>query len=235
MLDQAFDVLKTFDFGTPLSEVAAIEEAVIASHQKPDVQKELEQRLIAALGTDISSDAKGYVCRKLAQIGSAAAVPVLAGLLSNDAQAHLARQALERIPGPEAGTKLLDALSLLTGKLKIGVIASLGVRKDVGAISVLAKSLEDSDPAIARAAALALGTIGGSEAVRVLQEALRGKSADKTSVVDSLLSCAESLLSTGKTNDAASVYQILDDTRQPRLVRLAAVRGLLACSSQQTS
>ena len=43
MLDQAFESLKKFDFGTPLSEVQAIEDAVVASHADAGVRKDLEQ------------------------------------------------------------------------------------------------------------------------------------------------------------------------------------------------
>lgn len=234
MLDQAFAALKTFDFGTPLTEVWAIEDAVVASHANTELRKDLEQRLVAVLETDISNDAKGYVCRKLAVIGSMAAVQSLAALLASEANAHLARQALERIPGSEAAAALQDALPKLTGKLKIGVIGSLGARREVGAVPTLAGLLNDSEPAIARAATLALGTIGRSESARALQNAINANQGDRRTLIDSLLSCAESLLSIQKHDEAATIYKTLAGEQQPRLVRLAATRGLLACSSQQT-
>ena len=33
--------------------------------------------------------------------------------------------------------------------------------------------------------------------------------------------------------EATSIYKALNDARQPRLIRLAATRGLLACASSQ--
>ncbi len=231
MLDQAFEALKKFDFGTPLSDVQAIEDAAVAAHTDAEVRKDLEQRLIAALGTDISRAAKDYVCRKLALIGSATAVPVLASLLSSQANAHLTRHALERIPGPEAGAALATAAADLSGNLKIGAIGSLGVRGEVNAVATLANLLKDKDAAVVRAAALSLGAIGGNESAAALfSAALEATSADTTSVIDGLLTCAESLIKQKKAKEATAIYASLSGDDQPRLVRLAATRGMLVCA-----
>src|SRR5258708_7808677 len=118
MLDNAFEALKTFDWGTDLVVVAPIEEAVTAAHGKPDLSRDLENRLIAALKSEISRDAQDYLCRKLAIVGTAAAVPTLAGLLASEKNSHMARFALERIPAPEAAKALRDALPNVGRKLK---------------------------------------------------------------------------------------------------------------------
>jgi HEAT repeat protein len=233
MLDQSFEALKKFDWGTPLSEVSGIEDAVVASHTDAELHKDLEQRLIAALASDISRDAKDYVCRKLAMIGSAVAVPALSSFLAQEANAHLARHALERIPGPEAAAALKDALPKLAGKLKIGAIGSLGARGETSAVAALSGLLKDADPSIVRSATLALAAIGGPEATRVLTGAVQAASENKPLLIDALLSCAESLLACHKTADAAAIYKLLSGDRQPRLIRLAATRGLLACMSKQ--
>lgn len=235
MLDQAFESLKKFDWGTPLSEVSGIEDAVVAAHSDAALRQDLEQRLIAALSSDISADAKGYVCRKLALVGSAAAVPALSGLLTQEANAHLARQALERIPGPEAAAALTSAIGKTSGKLKIGVIGSLGARREASAVPTLAGLLKDSDAAVCRSATLALAAIGGADASRVLQDAIKAAGKESLALIDALLSCAESLLAGQKTGEAAAIYQSLCGDQQPRLVRLAANRGLLACLNKQTS
>ena len=233
MLDQAFETLKKFDFGTPLTEVAAIEDAVVAAHKDPAICKEIEQRLIAALGAaGLSRDAKDYVCRKLAMCGSATAVPALSALLSSEENAHLARHALERIPGPEASQAVVAALPKLTGKLKLGAIASLGVRREPTAIAALTGLLTDADAAVVRASTLALGVIGGAAAVTALRSTLTAAKGNPSLLVDSLLSCAESMLASNQVTDATAIYQTLDAESQPRIVRLAATRGLLACASK---
>ena len=231
MLDQAFETLKNFDLGTPLTDVAAIEDAVVAGHKDPAICKDLEQRLIAALSTGLSRVAKDYVCRKLAICGSAAAVPALAVLLLTEENSHLARHALERIPGHEASVALAAALPKLSGKLKLGVIASIGTRKEPTAIAALGALLNDADAAVVRAAALSLGVIGGPGAVAALRSTLTAAKGSQPLLIDALLSCAESMLATSQMGDAAAIYQSLDTESQPRIVRLAATRGLLACAS----
>lgn len=234
MLDQAFEALNKFDYGTPLSEVQAIEDAIVASHsnngQPTEARKDLEQRLIEALGKNISSSAKNFVCRKLALIGSAASVPALTNLLSVEGNSHMARHALERILGPEATNALVTAATKLSGKARLGAIGSLGARRDEQAINVLSNLLKDADPTVVRAAALSLGAIGGSRAAEVLQSSLKNTKGDQSSLIDGLLSCAESLLAKKKAAEATAIYQSLSSDDQPRLVRLAATRGLLACA-----
>src|SRR5262245_28618219 len=173
MLDKAFEALKTLDWGMDLGVLAPIEDAVTGAHGKPDLTRDLEQRLIAALKDEISRDARGYLCRKLAVVGTAAAVPALAAFLDDEQSSHMARFALERIPAPEASQALRGALGRISGKLKIGVISSLGCRRDPASVAALSPLLRDNDPAIARAATLALGAIGSVESVSALREALR--------------------------------------------------------------
>jgi HEAT repeat protein len=232
MLDQAFEALKKYDFGTPISELQAIEDAVVASHTDAAVRQDLERRFIAMLDSDVSRDAKDYVCRKVAVIGPPAAVPVLSKLTASEENSHLARHALERIPGPEAAAALATAATQLTGKLRIGAIASIGARGETAGVATLAPFLKDADPAVARSAALSLGSIGGVEAAAVLQPAIQAATGDKASLIDALLKCAESLLNSKKTAEAKAIYESLSGDQQPRLIRLAATRGLLACSAK---
>ena len=233
MLADAFESLKKYDWGTDLAELTPIEEATVAAHDNKEVRHDLESRLLAALQGHLSRDAHDYVCRKLAIVGSAAAVPTLAAQLPNKATSHMARYALERIPGPEAGHALRQALGTVKGKLKIGVISSLAARRDTDAVAPLDALLRTDDPALARSAALAVGTIGSPESVGVLQSALRTGTGDQKAVIDALLECAELLLAQNRTTDALSIYHSLSEERHGRLVRLAATRGLLACSAKQ--
>lgn len=230
MLADAFEALKKFDWGTDLSVLSPIDDAAVAAHGDPAVSQDLENRLLAALKESLSRDAHDYVCRKLMIVGMVASVPALAGQLGNKEQSHMARYALERINVPEAGAALRDALGTVSGSQKIGVISSLGSRRDAAAVAPLGKLLGTDDPAVARAAALALGTIGTAESAAVLQAALPSANGDKQVVIDGLLACAEALLAADKHAEAKAIYQSLAGEQQPRLVRLAATRGLLACA-----
>jgi HEAT repeat protein len=234
MLNEAFDALKNYDWGTDIATIAPIDDAVAAAHDNPGARKELEDRLLAALKSDISRDAKDYVCRKLAIIGSATAVPTLAALLTDKNHSHMSRFALQNLPADEAAQALRGALSKASGNVKVGIISSIGARRDTAAVPALAGLLVDADATVARAAAIALGDIGTVEAANVLFAAKPGVAALISIVTDALLACAESLLAENKPNSARAIYASLSEPSQNRLVRLAATRGMLACAAKNT-
>jgi len=171
MLDQAFEALKTYDWGAEPKTLEPIDEAVVATRDDAAARQELEARLVAVLKTGAPRAAKDFVCRKLQAIGTAASVPALAELLPDKALSHMARYALERIPAPEAAQAMRDALPKLDNALKVGVMGSLGVRQDAASVPALAALLGAADATVARSSALALGAIRDPESVRALQEA----------------------------------------------------------------
>ncbi|MBS0260674.1 MAG: HEAT repeat domain-containing protein [Planctomycetes bacterium] len=230
-LDDAFQALKTYDWGTDRAPVTPITEAVAAAQSNAEARQDLESRLLAALSSDISRDAKDFVCRMLTIVGSTAAISALAALLPDEQLSHMARYALERITGPEASQALRDALPKLAGKLKLGAIGSLGVRRDSASVSALANLLKDADPAVARAAAQALGLIGTPAAAHALLQA-QPAAPLQAAVTDATLACAEAILAANDPATALKIYQTLAADTQPRLVRLAATRGQLACAAR---
>ena len=123
---------------------------------------------------------------------------------------------------PPANT---DYRPKLSGKLKIGVINSIGVRKDAKALDMLTKLIDDSDPAIAGAAAASVGMIGGMQASRALQAALgRTKLPVFAVVARACLMCAESV----PKARGLELYGVLQAENMPKPVRLAALRNLNA-------
>lgn len=233
MLDEAFEALKTYDWGADSAPLAAIDEAVLASGDDPGVQKDVESRLAAVLAMDVPRDAKDYACRKLMVVGTAASTGALGKLLGSEENAHMARYALERMPAPEASQTLREALPNLAGDLQIGVISSLGVRKDAASIPALTALLGGADVAVARAAAIALGDIGSADAGLALAGAKSSAPETKLAATDGLLACAESMLVAGKKADALAIYQRMAGQEQPKHIRLAATRGMLACAGKE--
>jgi HEAT repeat protein len=225
-IDKAFEALKTYQWGTDRKVLAPIDDAIPETHDDAAARKELETRLAAVLSTGLSRAAKDFACRKLMVIGTAASVSALASLLNDNDLSHMARYALERIEAPEAAQALRDALPSLKGTLKIGVIGSLGVRRDSAAIAVLTAALADADVAVATAAATALGDIGTEQAVESLSQATASAGV-KPAVLDAMLASAERLLADGKKAAALGVYKQLLKDNPPKNVRLAATRGLL--------
>jgi HEAT repeat protein len=231
MLDAAFEALKTYDWGADRGLLDPIDEAIVASHGEASARRELEARLVAVLTEDVSRDAKDFVCRKLMIVGTADCVANLSELLADPAHSHMARYALERIPATEAAEALRAALAPLPPALKIGVIGSLGVRQEDASVVPLAELLDDADSSVARSAAAALGAIRTSAAAKALSSA-KPRTDVMSAVTDASLSCAEGLLRAGDKSGALAVYKSFAGGEQPKHVRLAATRGMLACAGQ---
>ena len=84
--------------------------------------------------------------QQLALVASADAVPALAALLADEKLGHYARDVLEQMAHVDADTALLSALPRLTGDAQLGVINSLGLRRNVRAVDSL-NALAFSDDA----------------------------------------------------------------------------------------
>lgn len=187
-----------------------------------------EAALIQVLGSDAPAAAKAVACKQLAIYGSDAAVPELAELLGNEQLSSWSRIALEAIPGSAAGEALRQALPKLQGKLLIGVINSIGVRRDEAAVETLIGRLPDQDVDVASAAAVALGYIGNSAATKALQQALANSSpAVRVAVAEGCVLCAERLLAAQNRDEAVAVYDQVRQADVPKQKILEATRGAI--------
>ena len=171
---------------------------------------------------------KAKACVRLGELGAKEAIPALAGLLANDHLNVYARSGLEPMAGPEADDALRAAMPKLKGNHLIGVINSLGKRRDPKAIPALAKLLSASDPDAARAAAAALGSIGGPQAQKDLQSALpKTNGLVKLAVADAILICAERYLADGKRAEALALFASMSAPEIPKPMRLAAMNAII--------
>ncbi len=230
MLEKEFDALKTYEWGVDPKVLQPINEAIVSSHEDAAARKDLEARLIAELGSEKPRAAKDAVCRTLKIIGTAASVPALSALLLDEELTHMARYAMESNPAPEAGKALLAALPKANAKTKIGIISSLGVRREAAAVEPLQGLLVSSDPAIAHAAARGLGAIGSLAAAKALVTA-KPSAVTKAAVADASLECAENLLASGNKAAAKATYEKLLASQPSKPVLNAATRGLQACTA----
>ena len=233
-VDKGFETLKTYKWGDDRAALDAVDKAVAASNTDAAAQKALQTKLLAVVGSDASSAAKDYACRKLSLIGNAEAAAPLAALLPDKDLSHIARYALERMPCPEAVAALRGALPKTEKLAKVGVINSLGVRRDTKSVAALTALLADKDQQVVAAAAGALGSIGNAEAAKALGEF--GKKAPKElklAAADACLTCAERMLSDGKKLEAMAIYKSLAGADQPKHVKMAATLGLMAAASKK--
>lgn len=197
--------------------------ALLAVAASRSLAQEAEQ--LAVLRSESTLEQKSAACRQLARVGTKEAVPVLAAMLGDEEMSHMARYALETIPDPSADDALRDALGKVQGRPRLGVIGSLGVRRDAKAVDPLAGLLKQADTA--GAAARALGNIGTPAAAKALQDALSGASpADRLAICEGLFRCAEKLAAEGGSEASQAIYDHLRGLADaPHQVRAAALRG----------
>lgn len=197
----------------------------------------------------LSQDARAELVELLERIGKAEVVPMLTRLLDGNELLlrEAARRALQNNPSAEAGQTLRLALERGgADEWRVGLINALGYRAETASVAALARLLgaQAAAPvaaapavplstAVAEAAVAALGKIGGAEAVTTLQ-ALKATAAPaiRAAVVDALLHAAENLLRGGQTREAETIYNELYAPAESRLVRIAALRGLVAARGQ---
>ena len=192
----------------------------------PPATKEQENKLIAVLKSDAPHKEKADACRQLAVIGTKDAIAPLAALLGDEKLSHSARYALEPIPDSAVDDALRDALGKLTGRPLVGVIGSIGVRRDAKAVAPLAKMLQNPDADVAQAAGRALGSIGNSAAAKALQGALPNTPAvNQLAMCEGLFRCAEAIAAEGHKDQAIAIYDQLRTAKAPHQVRAGALRG----------
>ena len=189
-------------------------------------------------------------CKQLAICGTKDAVPALAALLSDPRLASSARIALEAIPGPAPDAALRKAMGRLQGKLLVGTINSIAVRRDPKAVDGLVKKLHDADAEVASAAAVALGRIGGAKAAKALDQCLppapsisswgfpsaggaktlnlrNAPTAVLSAIAEGCILCAERFMAQGNFADAVNLYDAVRGADVPRQKRLEALRGAI--------
>ncbi len=186
---------------------------------------------VAVLQSDAPLFEKQEACRLLSTSGRIEAIPVLEPLLANPELADMARYALEPMPGTEADAALQRALSVTSGKLKAGVVSSLGVRRDADAVPAIIPLLNNEDGYVKEAAARALGRIGASEGVNALESAIAQPGlayAFAQSLADGIFFAAETLAAGGNASEAARLYDTVRAVEAlPVHLRAGALRGAI--------
>lgn len=221
------------EVGEDRAPLYALEKHVLAATQNPAESKRIEQALIRALEGKSTLLGKDQICRRLSLIGTSAAVPALARLLGAAETADMARYALERIPGPEVDAALRNMLPKSTGKVKIGIVNTLGRRGSPSSVAALRALIPGNDEQVAMAAAAALGWIGDRTAAQALASArAASKGALRTEVERAWLRCGEQMAARKENQEAFAVFKELSGSGE-NLVRIGALRGLAISGGKQ--
>lgn len=191
-------------------------------------RKQEQQQLLQTLQSNTNLHAKVLACKRLALIGDEEAIPVLAKLLEDEQLHHMARFALEPNPSPLVDRALRDSLNKLKGKLLIGSINSIGIRRDANAVPQLIKFLQSEDAEIAGAAGAALGRVATVDSAKALRKAVQqAKGSLQEDLAQSTILCAERLYAENKKKEAIDLFDFLRKSELPRHIKMAATRGAI--------
>lgn len=220
------------EFGTAVAEMGAIEKQIQTA--KPEEYPGLETRLIAVIETpEATMPGKQFACQMLRLVGSRRCVPAVAKLLLDEQLSHAARNVLLGLQDAAAGDALRDALGKTGGKVRIGIIHTLGDRHDHDSLPPLIALLTANDEATSEAVLAAVAKIGGLEAADALDRA-KLPDALKPAWAQAYLRCAGSLAAQGEAPRAQTMFRALFDGNYPSPVRAGAFREMVAAQQEQS-
>jgi len=219
--------LKTYDWGKSGAPLLVVDAEIRRIAGMPDRLAKLEEALLEVLRSDTAAGAQRGVCKSLSLIATQQSVATLQAMLTGAETSDMARYVLERMPSGGADAALRGALAGSKGRTRVGIVHSIGNRKDPAAVAALAGLLKDPDEATAQAAACALGKIGGAEAIRALAgQRNSARARVRAEALDAYLVCAGRLAAEGRKSEAAVMYKELSAEGMPLPVRRVAQRAL---------
>lgn len=220
--NDVYQAVANREFGTASAEMKAIEKIVHAA--KPADYPAIETKLIGILKAPGASMAgKQFALRMLRFVASPKCVPDVSKLLQDKDLAHMARNVLTGLEGRKVEAALRDALAETQGPVRLGIIATIGDRKDESSLKALSKLLKTADADTVVSLLNAMGKIGGDRAADALE---KHKPADalKPDWAMAYLRCAEGVAAEGRDKRARKMYQLLLDGAYPASVRAGAFR-----------
>ena len=230
---ELLEQVKKYEWGQDREVLTRVSDAVKQMYGNDTETKAVEKQLLSVLQSQAKYPGKQFVCRQLRIIGTSQSVPILSMMLTDEETSDMARYALESIPGSDIDAALREALPKAKGKPKIGIINSLGQRRDKQSVEVLGELVSDSDEMIAQAAVVALGKIADEQVTKILVEAKdKAKGKLQSLILDAYLLCADRLVAEGKKVQALAIYKELQDQSMPKPIRSAALAGMINAAKQ---
>ncbi|MCX7044024.1 MAG: HEAT repeat domain-containing protein [Candidatus Sumerlaeota bacterium] len=230
---QTLAALRSYQEGEKGGKTAKMEKLIRASESSGELRKILIPQMVKFLcDGQVSFAARQFIAGQISftGLGGAEGVKAAAGLLlnSDEKTAELGRMALERAPQQEAGPALREVLPKAKGAIRIGIINSLGARRDKDAVETLAQVAMAPDAQAAEAALSALGAIGDAKAAQSLLQ-LRSTIPDslKPAACAAALRAAALLAAENSREQAHAIYEALYKEGLPEATRVCALRGLI--------
>jgi type 1 glutamine amidotransferase/HEAT repeat protein len=223
-----------YEYGADPDAIVAFNELVEDLQGYAGERKALETRLLQFLQSNATLAGKETAFKELALIGTEASVPVLTPMLTSVATAEMARYALAAIPGAAVDDALRKSLGQAPDdRIKIGIINSLGHRRDTKAVPALAALAPSANLEVAAAAVSALANIADRPALDALAAA-RSKASGplRDLVAEGYVACADQFAARGEKTAAVTVYKQMLAPGEPVKVRTRALAGLTAAEGK---
>ena len=181
--------------------------------------------------------AKSFLLTQLRLTAGDDEVAKIAPLLTDNALADDAAQALISINTPSVAPAIRAALPNAKDSAKVTVIAALGNLRDSAAAPEILKSVADADPAIQNAALHALANIGDEAVAPALAKAANADEwHNRSQGVQATLLLARRLAEAGKKNESAALLRELIKTRdsdKERHIQCAALNILTSALGEE--
>ena len=227
-VDRLIARISTYEIGANPAAPIEFDELVEQSLDSAEFRKVIETRLLRFLQSQATPAGKDVAFRALSLVGTDASIPVLAPLLARAESAEMARYALASIPGPAADEALREGLGHAPNqRVRIGIIGSLGHRKDPKSVPALTALISFSDEDLTAAVAAALANIADRPSLNALAAA-RTKAAGQVRdlLSESYVTCADQFAARGDKATAVGVYRQMIAPGEPPMTRVRALASL---------
>lgn len=204
----------------------------LSGPRREQVRQDLADRLVALLTPAAAPEVTGFICERLAEVGSDAHVPAIARCIPDERASTAACHALMRIGTATAIDALRTAVNGTSALPRAGAIQALGQLRDAPSEPLLIHALGDSDVQVASAAAVAVGKLGTATCADALQKTAPGRIPPEL-LAQALITCADRLVADGKQELARRIYEALYQPSSSPGVRCASLRGLAMCGSDR--
>lgn len=226
--------LKAYHFGDNAAPLDAISARVRAVRSDPVQRPLVARKLAAVLDSEAAVDAKQFVCRQLVFIAGYEQIPALAKAFRSDDLVDFALAVLVRIPGKASLEAIRRELPRSKGRSKLAIVSALGDRRDPTSVTSLTPLLHLADPALAAAAAHALGKIGDRGGILAVEKVYRkADPSQRTALGDALLIGADRLRDAGDGKASEALYESVDTNSADPRQRAAALRGVVSLNSDK--
>lgn len=219
-----------FEYGGDPAPPVQLDELVGRLSGDAQTKKSVEDVLLKFVQSDATPAGKEFAFRQLSLVGSNAAIPVLAPLLIQVDTAEVARYALAAIPGTPADEALRKALAQApSDRIRIGLINSLGRRRDAKAVQAISPLLASNNLELAAAASAALASISDRSALDALTAARKNAAGQTRNIIsEATIVCADHFAERGNAGVAVSAYKQMLGTSEPAELRTRVLKSFAA-------